>query len=63
MVGILFHWVGHLQQDGATAHTANESMTIVRNMFPGHLISRFGDVRGPLALPIFQRVIFSFGGI
>ena len=32
------------QQDGATAHTANESITIVRNMFPGHLISRFGDV-------------------
>jgi len=32
------------QQDGATAHTANGSMAIVRNMFPGHLISRFGDV-------------------
>ena len=32
------------QHDGATAHTANESMTSVRNMFPGHLISRFGDV-------------------
>ena len=44
MVGILFLLVGHFQQDGATAHTANESMTIVRNMFPGHLISRFGDV-------------------
>ena len=35
------------QQDGATAHTANESMTIVRNMFPGHLISRFGDMPWP----------------
>ena len=35
------------QQDGATAHTANEPMTIVRNMFPGHLISRFGDVPWP----------------
>ena len=32
------------QQDGVTGHTANESKTIVRNMFPGHLISRFGDV-------------------
>ena len=51
------------QQDGATAHTANESMTIVRNMFPGHLFSLFGDVPWPLALTIFQRVIFSFGGI
>ena len=35
------------QQDGATAHTANEPMSIVRNMFPGHLISRFGDVPWP----------------
>ena len=39
------------QEDGATAHTANESMTIVRNMFPGHLISRFGDVPWPLRSP------------
>ena len=35
------------QQDGATVHTANESMTIVRNMFPGHLISHFRDVPWP----------------
>ena len=48
MVGILFLWVGHFQQDGATAHTA---MTIVRNMFPGHLISRFGDVPWPHCCP------------
>ena len=27
---------------------------------PGHLISRFGDVPWPLALPIFQSVIFFF---
>ena len=47
VVGILFLWVGHFQQDGATAHTAKESMTIVRNMFPGYLISRFGDVPWP----------------
>ena len=33
-----------LQEDGSTAHTANKSMTIVQNMFPGHLISRFGDM-------------------
>ena len=39
------------QQDGATAHTANESMTIVRNMFPGHLIYRFGDVPWPPRSP------------
>jgi len=35
------------QQDGATAHNANDSMTIILNMFPGHLISRFGDVPWP----------------
>ena len=39
------------QQDGATAHTANESMTIVLNVFPGHLISRFGDMPWPLRSP------------
>jgi len=39
------------QQDGATAHTANESMTIVRNMFPGHLISLFGDMPWPPRSP------------
>ena len=44
MVGILFLWVGHFSSNGATVHTANESVIIVRNIFPGHLISRFGDV-------------------
>jgi hypothetical protein len=38
VVGILFLWVGHYSSDG------DKSVTIVRNMFPGHLISRFGDV-------------------
>jgi len=39
------------QQDGATAHTSNQSMTAVRNMFPGQLISRFGDVSWPPRSP------------
>ena len=51
MVGILFLWVGHFQQDGATAHTAKKSITIVRNVFPGHLISRFGDLPLPPCPP------------
>ena len=38
MVGVLFLWVGHFSSN------IDEQMTIVRNMFPGHLISRFGDV-------------------
>jgi len=49
------------QQDGATAHTANESMTIVRNMFPGHLISLFGDVPWPPRSPDLSKCnFFSF---
>ena len=48
------------QQDGATAHTANESMTIVRNMFPGHLISRFGDVPWPPSSPDLSTCDFFF---
>lgn len=39
------------QQDGATAHAANASMNVVRNMFPGKLISRFGDVPWPPRSP------------
>ena len=39
------------QQDGATAHTAEVSMTVLRNLFPGRLISRFGDVPWPPRSP------------
>jgi len=35
------------QQDGATAHTARASMTVVRQMFPQHVVTRFGDVPWP----------------
>ena len=62
MVGILFLLVGHFQQDGATVHTANESMTIVRNMFPGHLISRFGDVPWPPRSPDLSTCDFFLWG-
>ena len=50
------------QQDGATAHTANESVTIVRNMFPGHLISRFGDVPWPPRSPDLSACDFFLWG-
>ena len=33
-----------LQQDGATAHTARVSMSVLREMFPQYVISRAGDV-------------------
>lgn len=32
------------QQDGATVHTSDVSMAILQRLFPGHLISQFGDV-------------------
>lgn len=35
------------QQDGATCHTARASMNVLRQMFPGRLISRFGDLQWP----------------
>jgi hypothetical protein len=39
------------QQDGATAHSARISMAVLREMFPGRLISRFGDVNWPTRSP------------
>jgi hypothetical protein len=39
------------QQDGATAHTSRRSMEILRQMFPGHLISLRGDVGWPPRSP------------
>lgn len=41
----------YFQQDGATAHTADQSMTALRNVFENHLISRFGDISWPARSP------------
>lgn len=41
----------HFQQDGATAHTANMSMHVLRDLFPNRLISRFGDIPWPARSP------------
>ena len=35
------------QQDRATAHMARASMTVVRQMFPKHIVSRFSVVPWP----------------
>jgi len=40
----------HFQQDGATAHTAQNSVAVVREMF-GTVISRFGDIAWPARSP------------
>jgi len=39
------------QQDGATAHTARKSMALLREMFPGQLISLRGDILWPARSP------------
>lgn len=39
------------QQDGATAHTARLSLQVLRQMFPGRLISSRGDVPWPARSP------------
>jgi hypothetical protein len=33
-----------LQQDGATAHTPRRSLGILREMFPGHVVTLCGDI-------------------
>lgn len=35
------------QQDGATCHTARETLALLREHFPGRVISRFGDENFP----------------
>lgn len=39
------------QQDGATAHTARRSLGILREMFPGHIVSLRGDIGWPPRSP------------
>ncbi|KDR18551.1 hypothetical protein L798_07370 [Zootermopsis nevadensis] len=39
------------QQDGTTSHMARISMQTVREMFPGRVISRYGDVAWPPRSP------------
>jgi len=39
------------QQDGATAHTSRRSLLILREMFPGCLISLRGDIGWPARSP------------
>ena len=50
------------QQDGATAHTARASMTVVRQMFPQHVVSRFGDVPWPPCSPDLSACDFFLWG-
>jgi hypothetical protein len=50
------------QQDGATAHTARGSMGVLREMFPGRLISLRGDIPWPTRSPDLAARGFFFWG-
>ena len=39
------------QQDGATSHSSRRSLRILRDMFPGHLVSLRGDIGWPSRSP------------
>ena len=52
----------HFQQDGATCHTTRENMTLLREQFPGNLISRFGDIEWPARSPDLTPLDFFLWG-
>jgi len=39
------------QQDGTTAHTSRHSLSLLREMFPGHVVSLRCDIGWPPLLP------------
>ncbi|XP_039295229.1 uncharacterized protein LOC120353885 [Nilaparvata lugens] len=51
------------QQDGATAHTARISLDVLREMFPGRLVSLRGDVGWPARSPDLSICDFFLGDI
>ncbi|PNF41350.1 hypothetical protein B7P43_G16503 [Cryptotermes secundus] len=49
-----FHLSGEetfFQQDGAMCHRTRASMAVVNNLFPNHVISRYGDIIWPARSP------------
>ena len=50
------------QQDGATAHTARASMELLREHFPGRLISLRGDLPWPTRSPYLTPCDFFLWG-
>lgn len=51
------------QQGGATCHTAWASMAVMNNLFPNHVISRYGDIIWPTRSPDLSTCDFFCGGI
>jgi hypothetical protein len=50
------HW---FQQDGETAHTARASMALLREVFPGRVLSNLGDINWPPRSPNLTAPEFS----
>lgn len=50
------------QQDGATPHTARETMALLRDLFPNKLISRFADLPWPPRSPDLTPMDFFLWG-
>lgn len=50
------------QQDGATAHTSNVAMPVVRQLFPNKVISRRGDIPWPPRSPDLTQMDFFLWG-
>jgi hypothetical protein len=50
------------QQDGATARTSRRSLGILREAFPGHVVSLRGDIGWPLHSPDLTLCDFFLGG-
>ena len=50
------------QQDGTMSHTAQDSMAAVRNLFPNHVISRYGDITLPARSPSLSACYFCLWG-
>lgn len=52
----------YFQQDGATCHTTRPNMEILRQKFPGRVISRYGDVEWPARSPDLSPLDFFLWG-
>jgi hypothetical protein len=49
-------------KDGARSHTARDSITAVRNLFPNHIISSYGDITWPARSPDLSACDFFLWG-
>ena len=50
------------QQDGATPYTTNASLAACKELFPGRVISRRGDIQWPPRSPDLSQLDFFFWG-